>query len=515
MDAAAEHEVGLAALDRAGDSVQLGGVERSVGIHEADDLAGRGGESGPACGAEPALRLDHHAGAVSAGDLRGAVGRPVVDDDRLHPGGHPAEHPGEGEGLVEDGQDEVHGSPRVALVGLAGWVLLVTVARVWGSSLPRAAHLRGAPLFGRWEPLVTWRVLPAVALGAIVVAYGPAVAGALRWRALLLATATATAAWAVALAFVDGWGALVDPLTTRHEYLPLARDIDAIGGFLHGYTDRLASYPIHVQGHPPGMVVLLALLDRIGLAGERWVAALVIAGGALAVVSALVIAREIGGERSARSAAPFLVALPAAIWIASTGDALFAGVGLAGVALLAMRRDVLAFAAGALLGFGAHLSYGLVLLAPLAIAVLPPARRARSLLLGLAGAAAVTGVFLAFGFAWWDGLAATRERYDVGVAQARPYWYFLLGNLAALGLATGPSVAAGLAALRGRLWMAVGPVAAAVVVADVSGLSKGEVERIWLFFVPVLALAVPRTRAWLALNVGGGIVLVALLRSGW
>ncbi len=68
------------------------------------------------------------------------------------------------------------------------------------------------------------------------------------------------------------------------------------------------------------------------------------------------------------------------------------------------------------------LSYGLVLLAvvPVALAV----RRRRYRVLGVAAGTVVAVVLLVWigtGFAWWDGLAATRVRYFAGVGGRRPY----------------------------------------------------------------------------------------------
>ena len=55
----------------------------------------------------------------------------------------------------------------------------------------------------------------------------------------------------------------------------------------------------------------------------------------------------------------------------------------------------------------------------------------------------------------------------------------------------GPAVIAGLTVRpTGRWRLLVVPALAAVAVADLSGLSKGEVERIWLPFMPWITLAV-------------------------
>ena len=107
--------------------------------------------------------------------------------------------------------------------------------------------------------------------------------------------------------------------------------------------------------------------------------------------------------------------------------------------------------------------------------------------------------------------------------------YFLVGNLAALALTVGPATGAGLGAafseLRRRdgrhpeIWLCL-PALAAVLVADLSGLSKGEVERIWLPFVPWLMLgaaALPRrgVRGWLTAQVGLTLAIQAWLVTPW
>jgi hypothetical protein len=144
---------------------------------------------------------------------------------------------------------------------------------------------------------------------------------------------------------------------------------------------------------------------------------------------------------------------------------------------------------------------------------------------GAAGGAAVLAAAAAAGFWWLDGLAATRDAYWAGVGAERPGWYLtLVGNPGALALAVGPAVAAGLAtaaahAGRARGWRpALLPAAAssAVLVADLSQLSRGEVERIWLPFVPWLALAAPGDRrGWLGAQVLVALVLQACLASPW
>jgi hypothetical protein len=138
-----------------------------------------------------------------------------------------------------------------------------------------------------------------------------------------------------------------------------------------------------------------------------------------------------------------------------------------------------------------------------------------------AGVAVVAATFTLLGFWWFGGLAATRVRYLLGVSQFRPYSYSLVGNLAALAIAAGPAVAVGLAALRKRsTWLILGPVLAAVMMANLSGLSKGEVERIWLPFavwLPVAgsAIAGARRRPWLAAQAVWAIAIQVFVVEPW
>jgi hypothetical protein len=76
------------------------------------------------------------------------------------------------------------------------------------------------------------------------------------------------------------------------------------------------------------------------------------------------------------------------------------------------------------------------------------------------------------------------------------------------------------------VWL-VGAAVGAVLLADVSGMSKAEVERIWLPFVPwivvaaaALATGVGRAarripRGWLAAQVGLAVLVSVAVRSPW
>ncbi len=223
---------------------------------------------------------------------------------------------------------------------------------------------------------------------------------------------------------------------------------------------------------------------------------------------------------------------PAAIWW-SSGDAFFAGVSAWAVTLVVLATgregrdgDRLAAGGGVLFGISLMLSYGLVLLAVVPIVVAVARRRARPLVIAAAGGALVLVAVFAAGFSWLAGLAATRTQYWAGVASRRPYSYFLVGNLAAFALALGPAAAVGLARLRDRrTWLLVGGALAVVAIADLSGMSKAEVERIWLPFVPWVLLATAALygatrrhgsmRFWLFAQAAVAIAIQSAVRSPW
>jgi hypothetical protein len=128
----------------------------------------------------------------------------------------------------------------------------------------------------------------------------------------------------------------------------------------------------------------------------------------------------------------------------------------------------------------------------------------------------------AAGFDWLRGLQGTRAAYHAGAAAHRPYLYFVVANLVVFAVMLGPAV---VAALCRRLDAGVVPIVAAslaaVAVADLSGLSKGEVERIWLPFVPFVTIAAtrlarrPGAAGWLAAQTGTALVLQMSLDWPW
>lgn len=425
--------------------------------------------------------------------------------------------------------------PLLIVAGIA----LVVAAAVEGRRLLAEGvdlFLGFPPLLAVWDPHVGPGTVPAVAVAAAVVLQGPALATRLPWRPLLLAATAAATAWTAALALVDGWDTGVAArLTSDQEYLHDVPRVGDVGAMVATFADRILTdqpghWSTHVGAHPPGAFLVFVWLDRSGLGGGGPAGVFCIVVGASAVAALAVTLHALGAEEQARAMLPFAVLFPGAVWIGVSADGMFAGVLAWGVALLAVgaardgpRADLAALAGGLLLGATLFLSYGLVLGALPALAVLALTRRARPLMVAAAGVGAVVVAFAAAGFWWWTGFERVQVIYAASIALARPYGYFVWANLAAVLFVVGPAVLAGLRRL-GDAPRVVAALAAAgvlaILVADVSGLSKGEVERIWLPFAVWTMIAtaqLPRgqVRGWLAGQAGLALAVNHLLLTVW
>jgi methylthioxylose transferase len=424
---------------------------------------------------------------------------------------------------------------------LTGWNVLV---RWW------------PPLHGDWDPRVGPGTLPAFGIAALVTWQAARWTEVVPWRRLLLVTYGAGLAWMLALATVDGLDGIGEILEHDYEYLQTAREVDDFPAMLREYVSRISydaeprNWPVHIAGHPPGAVLFFIVLVRIGLGSGLAAGLVVTAVAATTALAVMTTLRVLGAEQHARRAAPYLAVGPAAIWQSVSADAVFAAVGCWGVAALAAaavagRGRVAAtwsVVAGLLLGYLVMMSYGLwlygiVALTTLALGVtLREAARWRpfALVLPLTAvvAAAVVAVFAAYGFAYWEAVPELRERYYDGIGGQRPASYWLWGGLGAFGFSAGPAVgaAAGLLLWHARhrvgdgstrvvAWLAAAGLAM-VLAADASQMSKAEVERIWLPFVPwaLAACALLPSRWWrlgIGLQVVAALVVQHLVRTTW
>jgi len=182
------------------------------------------------------------------------------------------------------------------------------------------------------------------------------------------------------------------------------------------------------------------------------------------------------------------------------------------------RADAVALLAGLMLGASLLLSYGLAPLGLVALAVAvatapQAAAHRRRRRLGRAAGVRRRRPLVAGRPAGHAGAVRDRSRGATAVPRLpRDLARSVRPGARAGGIA-------GLARLRERaLWVLPGSALGALVIADLSGLSKGETERIWLPFAPWLLLATAALRAprrWLAAQLALAIALQAAVRSPW
>lgn len=431
---------------------------------------------------------------------------------------------------------------RADLIAAAVAGGLFAVAAVIGGVLyllNRPVHASAAPLFAHWLPHAGPGTPLALLVSVLVWWRGPALTARLSWRPLLALSYLTAVVWTLSLALIDGWQrGVAGRLTTEHEYLHEVPGVTDIPATLAGFTARILdfqpdSWTTHVSAHPPGALLVFVWLDRAGLGGGAWAAMLCILAAGLVAVAVPHTVRLLGTDEAARAVVPFVVLFPGAVWSGVSADGLFAGVTATGVALLAhgvaRGRAPAATAGGVLLAFGCYLSYGLVLIGVIAVAVIVLAGvHRRTAGWALAGAAPVVAAFTVAGFSWFTGYHLVIERYYQGVAADRAYGYWVWANLALMAVAAGPAAAVilrrAVTAARPRArdagWLLPLVAAAAIVAADLSGYSKAEVERIWLPFAVWLmagaALIPPADRrTWLAAQALVALAVNHLFLTVW
>ena len=307
--------------------------------------------------------------------------------------------------------------------------------------------------------------------------------------------------------------------------------VDDVGALLRTYVDRIPldsadNLPVHLAGHPPGAVLVFVGLVRLGL--ESYLAAgLVVVAVAATVPAAVAVTLDrLGARWAARTALPFLVLGPSAVFMAVSADAVFAATAAWGMAALAGAGAApRPWRGGPWRCCGA--APRLVPHGVLRAGAARPARPRGAARLAGHGAPAghdgrgTAGVALpSCSPSCRSGSRGGRRTpfSTNGTGRASPTdapaGTGCSATSAALLLCAGPMLAAGLGAGAapppsprppdrgpgrpgGRARLAG---VAMVAVADLSLMSKAEVERIWLPFVPWLLLSVvwlpPRWQRW-------------------
>jgi len=373
-----------------------------------------------------------------------------------------------------------------------------------GNLLDQSGTVLGSPdppFISKWDP----RAHPLLAVSVLLMAAAvPLAPRLLHLRLPPLGFAASvfvfTLVLRLALAFgrdgTDVLGRVFDLTRSgeaRNEYLAGLPALRYGRGFLlDRFAELVPAFPVHVAGHPPG---LLLTADVLGLTTAQGLGALCVLAGALSAPLTYGLARGLLDERGARAAALLMALAPSVLQHGVTsGDALFLTLGLlAAWPLVSPRRE--ARVAGALaLAFASFFAWSLLAVAAWAALVVLQRdgwRRALELavLCGVAVLAFYAAVAGLTGFDPIGTLRATETVYRAGVADIRPYWFWLLGSPVAFLLALGLPIAWLAARALGESSQLARAIFGVLLVAAVMGFTKAETERIWLFFAPFVCLA--------------------------
>jgi hypothetical protein len=390
-----------------------------------------------------------------------------------------------------------------AIPWAAAVVAAVTLAVGFTHADPAATlGLPHPPLVGNWTVRANPLLALSVACFAVAVALVPRLL-APRVPPWAFAVATATLTLVLRLALNAGRGGIEQwahpfrldgsSFEGPNEYLP------ALGALAKGprwFLDRFAevvpALPVHAAGHPPG---LLLVMDAFALDTPARLAALCIAAGALAVPAAYGLARTLLDEPAARVATLLLALAPGTLLFGATSaDAVYELLGVLAAWALACRPLALRALGAVALAVASLFAWSLLAVgawATLLVLLRDGWRRALALS-ALCGAALLAFYALlaaATGFDPVGTLRATEQVYRLGIAQSRPYWFWLTGSPTAFLVVLGLPIAwYALRALAARQTVALS-IFGVIAVASVAGFTKAETERIWLFFAPLVCLA--------------------------
>ena len=357
-------------------------------------------------------------------------------------------------------------------------------------------------------------IVAAIVLAGAVLA-GPrllAVPPALFALAALVLTALVRLSVSAARSGTGGWDKVFDPersFEAANEYLPAQPALRyGVDIFLDRFSEVVTSLPVHAAGHPPGLLLTMHALEIDSAAG---LAALCIVAGILATPLLYALGRRLLEEEQARIAALLLALSPGVtLFGVTSADALFMTLGvLAALALVAAPRVLAAVAGAVVLAVSSFFAWSLLAVGAW-VTVLEWRRSGLRWAIGLAAACGVGLVaFYALLYAWsgFDPigtLRGTEQVYRAGIAQGRPYWFWVFGSPTAFLLTFGLPIAWYAFRSLGDGRSVAIAIFAVLLVATVLGFTKAETERIWLFFGPFLCLAaaaaLPRHRLGLVLG---------------
>jgi len=347
----------------------------------------------------------------------------------------------------------------------------------------------------------------------------------------------AAMAWYVALAClvatIDGGPSrLWRPYKNLHgtDYIGAVDRVESVRGFLAGYNRMQPTLPMHCRTHPPGAILFLWAVDRGLLSGDAAAALATILAAALAVPAVHGLARETGSRQTARLATVLFVLAPNVLLFTATSmEAVFMAPLVWTFYLLFRARRQRPAALGAAGGLAASVAAMMTFSAAwlaiwaavlAALTALVDRRRLGRTLAAMASAAAASLVFYVLLWAWsgynlfavFTTAVGQHAEIMEGCNQAtlRQYLHLAVANPVAFFTGTGLVLAALWAArtwkdVRGgffratarRPWGTPGVVLnlsffGSLAVVVLAPLYTLEVERIWIFLAPMVAIAAAR-----------------------
>lgn len=364
------------------------------------------------------------------------------------------------------------------------------------------AHLgtRSAPFLGSYRfAFGLASLLAPIVMTTVIVASRREMFDRIAFSALLALSYVTSLGWALSLALVDGAAGLTRSLQSPDNYLT---DVPGVGRdpleWLRGFTAG-TEHSVAARGHPPGPVLLLWGLHRLGLTDRLVLGVLLAAIGALVTPLVLGAVRGVCGDLPARHYAPVLVLAPYAVWVAVSIDAVVAVLGAAMVVMgvrasapgrTGLRAGGWALVAGMTLGVAALFSYAAPWLGLSLVCLYFARRRAfLNVATGVGALLPVLAVQLA-GFTWIEGLLLARADYATRVEPYRSAWWWGGIGLVVLLLATGPPLVRSLRRLKNTPgWPFLVGAGTAVAFSLLAGLARGGAEAAWLPFFPWLTVA--------------------------
>ena len=306
-----------------------------------------------------------------------------------------------------------------------------------------------------------------------------------------------------------GISALTTPFTQTGNYWSQVPIVQRLGprAFDAAYPQLFRySYPIaHAAVHPPGALLLLWTLSRVTGGSAGITCAIVALIGVLGAVPTYALTRRAYGERAARGAALFFACSSGVLLYAPTVDSIF--VTITAIALVALQRattsDSWALGAGVLSAVALCFTFGAIALAPLFLGMMflarkdvptwTLARRAALVVAGIILAAVAVRITLSIDLvAIFRSVMGAQRHFDQ--FSGRLYRYWVWADPVALFISVGLAVTTLFVAETRVRWRLRSPglesvLLLTVLLLTVTGLNRGETDRVWLLLAPVVCAA--------------------------